>query len=184
MPLRDIVLFPRMIVPLFVCRDICKCAMGRDKRIVAIAQRRAGDDNPARDALYGVGVMASVIDLTNLADGTIRLIAKGLQRAAFSRGSFLEAETAPIEESRGQDVEAFALVRAVLENFQAYRNVSLASPPYGHLPQIREPGVLADSIAPLLETDVARKQELLEASDVITRLEKILAVMNTGLQAA
>jgi uncharacterized protein len=190
MPLRDIVLFPHMIVPLFVGRDISKraleCAMERDKRIVAIAQRRSGDDNPARDALYGVGVIASVIDLTNLADGTIRLVAKGLQRATvlhLVEGPFLEAEIAPIEESRGQDAEAFALVRAVLENFQAYRNVSLASPPW-HLPQIREPGVLADAIAPLLETDVARKQELLEASDVITRLEKILAVINTGLRAA
>jgi uncharacterized protein len=180
-----------MIVPLFVGRDISKraleCSMGRDKRICAIAQKRAGDDNPAEDALYRVGVIASVIDLTNLADGTIRLIVKGLQRATvlhFVEGLFLEAETAPIEESRGQDTEAFPLVRAVLENFQVYRNVSLSSPPYGHLPQIREPGVLADAIAPLLETDVARKQELLEASDVITRLETILAVMKTGMQTA
>jgi hypothetical protein len=61
---------------------------------------------------------------------------------------------------------------AVLENFQAYRNVSVSSPPYGYLPKIREPSVLADAIAPLLETDVARKQELLEASDVITRSKR------------
>jgi uncharacterized protein len=190
-PLRDIVLFPRMIVPLFVGRDISKraleCSMGRDKRIFAIAQRRAGDDNPVRDALYRVGVIASVIDLTNLADGTIRLIVKGLKRATvlhLVEGLFLQAEIAPIEESRGQDREAFALVPAVLENFQAYRNVSLSSPPYAYLPKIPEPGVLADAIAPLLEIDVARKQELLEASDVITRLEKILAVMRTGVQSA
>jgi uncharacterized protein len=189
-PLRDIVLFPRMIVPLFVGRDISKraleCAMGRDKRIFAIAQRRAGDDNPVRDALYRVGVIASVIDLTNLADGTIRLIVKGLKRATVLQlveGLFLQAEIAPIEESRGQDREAFTLVPAVLENFQAYRNVSLSSPPYAYLPKIPEPGVLADAVAPLLEIDVARKQELLEASDVITRLEKILAVMRTAMQS-
>jgi uncharacterized protein len=86
-PLPDIVLFPRMIVPLFVGRDISKraleCSMGRDKRIFAIAQRRASDDNPVRAALYRIGVIASVIDLTNLADGTIRLIVKGLQRATI-----------------------------------------------------------------------------------------------------
>jgi ATP-dependent Lon protease len=132
--------------------------MGRDKRIFAIAQKRAGDDNPVLDALYHVGVIASVIDLTNLADGTIRLIVKGLQRATvlhFVEGLFLEAEVAPIEESRGPATEASALVRAVLENFQAYRNVSLSSPPYAYLPKIREPGVLADPIAPLLEIEVA-----------------------------
>jgi uncharacterized protein len=72
----------------------------------------------------------------------------------------------------------------VLENSRAYRNVSLSSPPYAYLPKIREPGVLADAIAPLLEIDVARKQELLESSDVITRLEKILAAIRTGMQTA
>jgi uncharacterized protein len=190
-PLRDIVLFPRVIVPLFVGRDISKralqCSMERDKRIFAIAQRRSSDDNPVRDSLYRVGVIASVIDLTNLADGTIRLIVKGVQRATvlhLVEGLFLEADTAPIEESRGQDTEAFALMRTVLDNFQVYRNVSLSSPPFGYLPHIREPGVLADHIAPLLETDVARKQELLESSDVITRLERILAVMKSGMQTA
>jgi uncharacterized protein len=190
-PLRDIVLFPQMIVPLFAGRDMTKraleYAMARDKRILGIAQKRAADDNPVREALYGVGVIASVIDLTNLADGTIRLVVKGLQRARvlhLVEVLFLEAETTPIEESHGQDAEAFTLVRDVLESFQTYRNVSLSSPPYGHLPQIREPSVLADAIAPLLLTDVARKQELLEASNVITRLEKILAVMKSGLQAA
>jgi ATP-dependent Lon protease len=191
LPLRDIVLFPQMIVPLFVGRDTSmravERAMAGDKRIMAIAQRRAADDNPARDALYGVGVTASVIDLTTMADGTIRLIVKSLERAAvlhLAEGQFLEAETAPVEESRGQEAEAFSLMRAVLEKFQAYRNASLLSPPYAHLPQIREPGVLADAIAPFLLIDIARKQDLLETSDVITRLEKILALMKIDQQAA
>jgi ATP-dependent Lon protease len=192
LPLRDIVLFPRLIVPLFVGRDTSmravERAMAGDKRILAIAQRRAADDNPTRDGLYGVGVTASVIDLTTTqADGTIRLIVKSLERATvlhLAEGQFLEAETAPVEESRGQEAEAFSLMRAVLEKFQAYRNASLLSPSYAHLPPIREPGVLADAVAPFLLIDIARKQDLLETSDVITRLEKILALMKIDQQAA
>jgi ATP-dependent Lon protease len=75
-------------------------------------------------------------------------------------------------------------MRAVLEKFQAYRNASLLSPSYAHLPLIREPGVLADAVAPFLLIDIARKQDLLETSDVITRLEKILALMKIDQQAA
>jgi ATP-dependent Lon protease len=192
-PLRDIVLFPTMIVPLFMGREASKRAvehaMAGDKRILAVAQRRAADDNPAPDALYGVGVTANVIDLSTLDDGTIRLVVKGLERAAavlrLADGQFLEAEIAPIEESRGQEAEAFSLMRAVLEKFQAYRNApDLSSPPYSRLPHIREPGVLADAVASWLTVEIDRRQDLLETSDVITRLEKILALMKTDLRAA
>jgi ATP-dependent Lon protease len=190
-PLRDIVLFPQMIAPLLMGRDASKRAVERamagDKRILAVTQRRAADDHPAPDALFGVGVTASVIDLTTLNDGTIRLVVKGIERAVvlhLAEGQFLAAEIAPIEESRGQEAEAFPLMRAVLEKFQAYRNASLLSPPYTRLPHIREPGVLADAVAPFLWIDIDRRQDLLETSDVITRLEKILALMKTDLQAA
>jgi ATP-dependent Lon protease len=97
---------------------------------------------------------------------------------------FLAAEIAPIEESRGRDAEALPLMRAVLERFQAYRNASLSSPPYARLPHIREPGALADAVAPFLLIEIDRRQDLLETSDVITRLEKILVLMKTDLQAA
>jgi ATP-dependent Lon protease len=190
-PLRDIVLFPQMIAPLLMGRDASKRAVERamasDQRILAVAQRRAADDNPTPDALFGVGVTASVIDLTTLTDGTIRLVVKGLERAAvvhLAEGQFLAAEIAPIEESRGQDAEAFALMHAVLEKFQAYRNASLSSPHYARLLHIRAPGELADAIAPFLLIEIDRRQELLETSDVIMRLEKILDVMKADLQAA
>ena len=189
-PLRDIVLFPGMIVPLFMGREASKRAVERamagDKRILAITQRRAADDNPAPHGLYGVGVTACVIDLTTLPDGTIRLSVESLKRAAVVRlaeGQFLAAEITAIEESRGQHMEAFSLMHPVLEKFQACRNADLSSPPYAGLPIAREPSVLADAVAPFLLIDIAGRQDLLETSDVITRLEKILALMQTDLQA-
>jgi ATP-dependent Lon protease len=189
--LRDIVLFPQMIVPLFVGREASKCAVERamagDKRILAIAQRRAADDNPTREALYGVGVTASVLDLVTLADGTVRLTVKGLARAAvrhLAEGPFLTADFAVIDETRGQQAEAFSLMGTVLERFQVYRNASLSSVPYAYLLEIREPGELADAVAPLLLVDIKRRQELLETSDVIARLENIVALMKADLQAA
>src|SRR5215471_1284814 len=104
-PLRDVVLFPQIIAPLFVGRDMTKRAVERamagDARIFAVTQRRAADDDPGPDALYGVGVTARVIDLTTMTNGTIRLIVKGLERAGIlhlAEGQFLAAEIACIEE--------------------------------------------------------------------------------------
>ena len=113
----------------------------------------------------------------------------------LTEGQFLTAEVAPVEELRGQQAEASSLMRIVLEKFQAYRNApshgfSLwthspsSTPPYARLPHVREPSALADAVAPFLLIDIARKQDLLETNDVITRLEKILAVMEADRQAA
>src|SRR5262249_11203232 len=150
-----------------------------------VAQKRSADDNPTQATLYGVGVIASVIDLATVGEGTIRVVVKGLERAAVvhvAEGQFLGAETAPIEETCSQ--EAFSLMQVVLERFQAYRNASLASPPYARLPHIREPGVLADAVASFLLTGIEQRQDLLETSDVVARLEKVLALMKTDLRAA
>jgi len=103
----------------------------------------------------------------------------------------LTAETTPIQESRGAEEEAFNLSRAALDKLQADRNIDFLSSPYGGfsrayagLSGIREPSVLADAIAPLLSAEIDKKQELLETSDVVTRLEKIIALMNTDRQPA
>jgi uncharacterized protein len=185
-PLRDIVLFPNTVIPLFVGRETTKRALDKaragDKRILAVTQRRAADDAPAPDALYNVGVIASMMDQVSLEDGTIKLLVRGLERAAilhFAEGEFLTAETTPIQESRGAEEETFNLSRAVLEKLQAHRNIDGLSSPYAGLSGIEEPSVLADAIAPLLSADIDKKQELLETSDVVTRLEKIIALMST-----
>jgi ATP-dependent Lon protease len=182
-PLRDIVLFPKMIAPLFVGRDTTKravdYAMAGDKRILAVVQRRPDDDNPTPDALYGVGVMASVIDLESLDDGTIRLLVKCLERVAVVRwvsvAPFLAAEIAPVEESRGQEAKAFALLGAALEKLEAIPNINF---PFARFKDPRQPGVAADAIVPFVTAQIDQKQGLLETGDVIARLEKVLALMN------
>jgi uncharacterized protein len=190
-PLRDIVLFPNTVVPLFAGRDATIRALGNamagDKRILAVTQRRAADDAPTPDALYNVGVIASVIELVSLDDGTMKLLVRGLDRAAiihFAVAEFFTADTAPIQESRSEEEEAFNHSRAVLEKLQAHRNINFLSSPYDYLSRvaIHKPSVLADAVAPLLSAEIDKKQELLETSDVVARLEKIVALMNADRQ--
>jgi uncharacterized protein len=186
LPCRDIVLFPNMGIPILIGREGTKraleCAMAGDKRILAVTQRRAGDDDPDPSALYGVGVIATVIDLMSLGDGTIKIFVKTLKRAAivgFVRGQFLTAQTTSMEEVRGDTDEAFALARAVVEKLEAHRREDFLTSP--RLSSIREPGILADAIAPYLAAKIEQKQELLETGDVVSR---ILALMNAVWQPA
>jgi len=197
-PLRDLVLFPKMIAPVFIGREASKRAvehaMAGDQRILAVTQRRAADDNPASPDVYRVGVTASIVDLTALNDGTVRLVVKGIERVSIVRlaaRQFLTAEIAAIEESRGQEAEAFTLSRTALEQlavcqfeFQVYRKTVYSALPYARFLRIHEPGVLADALAPHLLVEIDRRQDLLETSDVIARLEKILALMKADRQAA
>ena len=127
------------------------------------------------------------MDLLSLGDGTMKILVEAFERAAithFAAGEFLTADTAPIQESRGAEEEAYNLSRAVLEKLQAHRNVDGLSSPYAGLSRIREPSTLADAIAPLLSAEIDKKQELLQTSDVVTRLEKIIALINTDRQPA
>jgi len=196
-PLRDIVLFPRMIVPLFVGRAASnraiEHAMAGGRRILAVTQRLAADDNPSSEDLYSVGVTAEILDHpTVLGGGMTKLLVNGLERVAvrhIAQWQFLAAEIAQVEESRGHEAEAFTLARAALTRFQAYinadANVDLAFKPFTTmLNNIREPGIMADALAPFLPIEIGQRQELLETSDVITRLEKLLALMTGKSQAA
>ena len=190
-PLRDIVLFPHLNVPLFAGRaktiSAVERAMAEDRRILVVTQRRPGDDNLTAADLYGVGLTTSVIDLIKLNDGTIKLLVKTLTRATIVRlveDPFLTAEIAPFDESRGQDEEAIALSRAVLEALFAARNVGQISSVYDRLQENKEPGTLADAVAAILRCDIRQKQDLLETGDVVSRLQKILALMKTDQQAA
>jgi uncharacterized protein len=192
-PMRDLVLFPQMITPIFVGRDktrrAVECAMAGDQRVLVVAQRRGADNDPnTLESLYQVGVTASVINRQTQVDGVLKVSVSGLQRMAIVRlidDEFLSAEVAPIEERRGQSQEAATLSRAVLDAYQVYANVDFSSLPPGaqgrfRLPSIGDPGLLADTVAPLLSIGIEQKQQLLETSDVVTRLETILDLMNAG----
>jgi ATP-dependent Lon protease len=190
-PLRDIVLFPHLNVPLFAGRvktiHAVERAIAKDGRILVVTQRRSDDDNPTAADLYGVGLTASVIDLFKLNDETVKLLVKTLTRATIVRlveDPFLTAEIAPFGESRGQDEEAIALSRTVLETLFPARNVGQISFIYDRSNDLKEPGTLADAVAAILTCDIRQKQDLLETGDVVSRLQKILALMKTDQQAA
>jgi len=187
-PMRDIVMFPQMVAPLFVGREKSRLAIERalatDYRLLLVTQRRAADDDPAVEALHRMGVTASLINCTLLTDGTLKLVVSGLERTTVVRsvetGDFLTAEIAPIEESRGQTAEAAVLSRAVFEAFKDFRARKMLA---FYLPDIDAPGLLADGVAPLLPVSIEQRQRLLETSDVVARLEAILELMKDDQQA-
>jgi uncharacterized protein len=163
--------------------------MSGGHRVIVVAQRRGADNDPnTLDSLYPVGVTANVINRQTQVDGVLKVSVSGLQRAAIVRlinDEFLSAEVVPIEERRGQSPEAATLSREVLDAYQIYANVDFSSiPPVAQgrfrLPSIGDPGLLADTVAPLLSISIEQRQQLLETSDVITRLETILDLMNAG----
>jgi uncharacterized protein len=191
--MQDLVLFPQMTLSIFVGRDDTRrgveFAMAGDRRVLVVAQRRdVENDLNTLDSLYPVGVTASLINRQTQVDGVLKVSLSGLQRTAIIRlinDDFLAAKVAPIQEERGQSTEAVTLSRAVLEAYQIYANVDFSSlapgPRARHgLPSIGDPGLLADTVAPLLSIGVAKMQQLLEISDVVTRLERILDLMNAG----
>ena len=187
LPLRDIVVFPHMVVPLFVGREKSVKAleevMRGDKQILLATQRNSTDDDPQPGAIYDVGVIATVLQLLKLPDGTVKVLVEGKTRAALlrftQRHDFFEAEAAVLEEDGVDAPEAVALSRAVTEQFESYVKLNKKIPPeaLAAIPQIAEPGKLADSIAAHLSVKIAEKQALLEVVHVAKRLEKVFALM-------
>jgi uncharacterized protein len=191
LPVRDIVLFPNIVVPIFVGREktlrAVDCAMAADRRILTVTQRQAGDNAPSGETLYGVGVVAKVIDVMQARLVDLRIIAKGLERVTLTRvvdGKMLAANVAPFAEQRSEATQEETLARTVLERFQSYLNVTFTLPPYRGLPHIRDPGVLADAIAPLMPIEIGQRQELLETGNTTMRLRKILALMENDRRNA
>jgi ATP-dependent Lon protease len=187
LPLRDIVVFPHMVVPLFVGRDKSVRAleevMRHDKHILLATQRNSSDDDPGPSAIYDIGVVATVLQLLKLPDGTVKVLVEGKSRARIVRftqqADFYQAEVEHVDEDGGQAHEAEALSRAVVEQFENYIKLNKKVPPeaLASIPQIAEPGKLADSIAAHLSVKIADKQQLLEVFNVVKRLEKVYALM-------
>ena len=195
-PMRDLVVFPQMVAPIFVGREKTRRAIERalatDRRVFVVTQRRSADDDPQLDALYPVGVTAAVINRVVLTDGTLKLAISGLERAAVGKAvadEFLAAEIAPIEESNGQTDKAVLLSRLVLDAYRMFANVDYSHVPPQlqarlHLPDIGDPSLLADTVAPLLPVSIEQRQQLLETSDVTARLDAILDLIKGAQQAA
>lgn len=187
LPLRDIVVFPHMVVPLFVGRDKSVRAleevMRGDKQILLVTQKNSADDDPAPGDIFEVGVLATVLQLLKLPDGTVKVLVEGKARAAVvsftDQESYYEAQIGEVSEDDGAGPEAEALSRAVVEQFENYVKLNKKVPPeaLASIPQIAEPGKLADSIAAHLSVKIGDKQNLLEIFDVVKRLEKVFALM-------
>ncbi len=187
LPLRDIVVFPHMIVPLFVGRDksvrALEDVMKEDKQILLVAQKNAGDDDPTTDDIHAVGTIGAVLQLLKLPDGTVKVLVEGGSRARIVRytenSDFFEAYIQPLEEDEGDMSELDALSRTVISQFEQYVKLNKKIPPevLVSLNQIDEPGKLADTVASHLQLKVSEKQELLEIDAVTERLEKVYSLM-------
>ncbi len=187
LPLRDIVVFPHMVVPLFVGREKSVQALDEvmkgDKQILLATQKNSSDDDPDADAIYEIGVLANVLQLLKLPDGTVKVLVEGKSRARIKRFTstdhYYEAEAYVLEASLSEGPDTEALVRAVSEQFENYIKLNKKIPPesLNALAEITDPGVLADSISAHLVVKIADKQALLEQLAVSKRLEKIYALM-------
>src|SRR5688500_11757160 len=157
LPLRDIVVFPHMIVPLFVGRDksvaALESAMAADKSIFLVSQLDPAEDDPDRDALYDLGVVATVLQLLKLPDGTVRVLVEGRERASLTalraESSHLVADVETVEAQEPEGAEVQALMRSIVEQFENYAklNRKLPAETAVQLGQIEEPAKLADAVA-------------------------------------
>ena len=195
LPLRDIVVFPHMIVPLFVGRDksvaSLEAAMADDKEILLIAQLDPSEDDPGRDDLYDTGVTAEVMQMLKLPDGTVRVLVSGKQRARLAEldesGAYLTASVTEVEDGdtslEEQSAELKALMRSVVEQFENYAklNRKLPAETAVQLGELEDAARLADAVAGNLQLKVADKQSLLVETDARKRLEMVFAFMEGEL---
>ena len=187
LPLRDIVVFPHMVVPLFVGREksikALEEVMRDDKRILLVAQRNAGDDDPTAETIYNVGTLAQVLQLLKLPDGTVKVLVEGTERAKVehftARADFFEAEISLLPSIVDKGADAEALARTAVTQFESYVKLNKKVPQevLATLGQITDQSKLADTIAAHLSCKLQEKQELLEATSVEERLEKCFGLM-------
>ncbi len=191
LPLRDIVVFPHMIVPLFVGREksirALEAVMKQDKPILLATQLNPADDDPAPEAIYKIGTLATVLQLLKLPDGTVKVLVEGLGRARVKsykgREDFYEAEAEMLDDEQADGVETAALARSVVNEFESYvkLNKKIASEVVTAVTQIDEPAKLADSIASHLSVKIPEKQAILELLNVVERLERVLGLMESEI---
>ncbi|WP_137111936.1 endopeptidase La [Rhodobacter sp. SY28-1] len=191
LPLRDIVVFPHMIVPLFVGREKSVRAleevMQDDKQILLSSQKDPTADDPQADGIFRVGVLANVLQLLKLPDGTVKVLVEGKSRVKITgfveNPAFFEATAETLVETEGDVTSVEALVRAVGEEFERYTKVKKNIPEeaLAAVSDTREPARLADLVAGHLGVDVGQKQAILETLDVAERLEKVYGHMQGEL---
>src|SRR6516225_7502736 len=193
LPLRDVVVFPHMVVPLFVGRKKSILALEEvirsDTFILLATQKSASDDEPASEAIYKTGTLATVLQLRKLPDGTVKALVEGGQRAQVVNytdcAEYYEAETVALGDTMGERVEAKALARLATTEFETYVKLDKKMQPevVGIVQQIEDYAKLADAIASHLALKVPDRQAILETMAVTERLEKVLGLMESEISA-
>ncbi|MCB1744957.1 MAG: LON peptidase substrate-binding domain-containing protein, partial [Gammaproteobacteria bacterium] len=185
LPLRDVVVYPHMVIPLFVGRErsinALERGMSSDKRVLLVAQRDASEDDPKQADIYDIGTVSTILQLLKLPDGTVKVLVEGGQRARI--GSLIEtdelfsAEVEMLESDELDEREGEVLVRSVLAQFEQYVKLNKKVPPeiLASLSNIDEPGRLADTVAAHIGAKIEQKQAILEIADVRARLETLVA---------
>ncbi len=191
LPLRDIVVFPHMIVPLFVGREksvrALEAVMKDDKQILLVAQKNATEDDPSADGIFRVGTVSTILQLLKLPDGTVKVLVEGSRRARIATfketDAYFEAFVEPVGDEGAEARELEALARTVVSQFEQYikLNKKIAPEVLVSINQIEDPSKLADTVASHLNLKIAEKQEVLETASIGERLERVFGHMEAEI---
>ncbi|MDX2504890.1 MAG: endopeptidase La [Gammaproteobacteria bacterium] len=191
LPLRDVVVYPHMVIPLYVGREksinALESAMEEDKKILLVAQKNASDDDPKAEDIHSVGTIASILRLLKLPDGTVKVLVEGDERAQvqniFSKEDYFTAQIAIFKNEKIDEKEQDVLTRTVMNQFDQYVKMNDKVPPeiLSSLSSIEDPSRLADTIAAHMPLKIEEKQVILEISDVRERLEHLLVQMESEI---
>lgn len=191
LPLRDVVVYPHMVIPLFVGREksikALETAMSADKQILLVAQRDPAEDDPAADGLYSVGTVATVLQLLKLPDGTVKVLVEGEQRARIEQfvdqGSYCSAVLSLIDEAEAAERESEVFTRSLMNQFEQYVQLGKKVPSevLASLASIDEPARLVDTMAAHMALKIEQKQAILEVLELNSRVEHVLALLDAEI---
>ncbi len=191
LPLRDVVVYPHMVIPLFVGRDksikALESAMEADKQIMLVAQKSAAQDDPEADDMYRIGTVSTILQLLKLPDGTVKVLVEGGERARLlhfmDNDEFFKAQVSVLKSEQPSEREAEILIRSVMNQFDQYVKLNKKVPPeiLSSLSGIEDPARLADTIAAHMSLKLDEKQNVLEIVDIRERLEQLMATMESEI---
>tara|TARA_B110000967_G_scaffold91187_1_gene93721 strand:+ start:4085 stop:6499 length:2415 start_codon:yes stop_codon:yes gene_type:complete len=191
LPLRDVVVYPHMVVPLFVGREksiiALEHAMESDKQVVLVAQKTPSEDNPSIDDIYEVGTLATILQLLKLPDGTLKVLVEGIQRVSLTApvegDAFMQSTAVELTDGELDDQEADALTRSTISLFEQYVNLSKKIPAevITTVSGIEDANRLADTIASHMTLNLEQKQDVLEIADLTERFEHLMSLMESEI---
>ena len=191
LPLRDVVVYPYMVIPLFVGRErsikSLEVATDENKQVLLIAQKDSSEEQPDASNLYDIGTLANILQLLKLPDGTVKVLVEGISRAKVARfdneGDYLKADAVELITEEPEEREADVLMRSLMSQFEQYVKLNKKIPPevISSLSGINEAGRMADSVAAHMTLKLENKQHLLEIDDLNERIEKLMVFLESEI---